>query len=319
MLEGGGQLVRSAVALSALSGTPVTITAIRAKREKPGLAAQHVAAVNAVAGTCNAETEGVFIGSREIVFRPGSPARSDLSVDVGTAGSIPLVIQAWLPVALHAGGSITVTGGTETDRSPTIDYLDRVFAAALRAHGAGITITIHERGYYPRGGGRVTATAGRSAIRRIDMRAVRNDCGIVSCTGNLPDHVAPRQAEAAARELSGVLPGPLPAGIDRRSGPSTGSSITAWSGWKGGSAVGRRGWPAEEVGKAAGGMLARELAHRGTVDTHLADQLLVYLARYGGEYTTGECTLHAVTMCRLLSQFGYGADIKRDGITEFSS
>jgi len=112
-LEGGGQIVRLAVALSALAGIPVAVTRIRENRPNPGLAPQQIAAVRAVAGVCNAECRGLTVGSREITFAPGDLRRADLRIDPGTAGSITLILQAWLPVALRTGGSITVTGGTE--------------------------------------------------------------------------------------------------------------------------------------------------------------------------------------------------------------
>lgn len=152
-LEGGGQIVRLAVALSALAQTPVTVTRIRENRENPGLAPQHIAAVRAVAGACDAECTGLAPRSREITFTPGGLRRADLRIDPGTAGSIPLILQAWLPVALRAGGSITVTGGTEVAWSPTIDYLDRVLAPVLRRAGASIAIEVLERGVLPAGRG----------------------------------------------------------------------------------------------------------------------------------------------------------------------
>ena len=131
--EGGGQLVRSAVALSAITGTPIVIDKVRENRATPGLAAQHLAAVKAVAGMCGAETKGLSVGSRRFEFVPGSLRYNDFFLDVGTAGSISLVLQAWFPVALHTGGRLVVEGGTEVRMSPTIDYLDRVFGRALRS------------------------------------------------------------------------------------------------------------------------------------------------------------------------------------------
>ncbi|MDD1666045.1 MAG: RNA 3'-terminal phosphate cyclase, partial [Methanomicrobiales archaeon] len=125
-LEGGGQILRGAVALSALSRTPVEVVRIRARRGRPGLAPQHIAAIQAVAAACDGTCEGLRLGSDRILFRPGLPVAREIRADVGTAGSVALVLQAWLPVALLAGGSITVTGGTEVDRSPTIDYLEQV-------------------------------------------------------------------------------------------------------------------------------------------------------------------------------------------------
>jgi RNA 3'-terminal phosphate cyclase (ATP) len=178
---------------------------------------------------------------------------------------------------------------------------------------------VKHRGYYPQGGGTVLVTVKKKSIERIVPGETGNGSGIRSCSSNLPAHVAVRQGESAARVLAASGSGHFPVSVDRREGPGTGSSVTAWCGWKGGSAIGRRGWPAEEVGKAAAEMLAGELGQQGTVDTHLADQLLIYLAQYGGEYSTGGCTLHAETMCRLLAEFGYPVAVSKDGTAVFSS
>ncbi|MDG6251432.1 RNA 3'-terminal phosphate cyclase, partial [Methanocalculus sp.] len=106
ILEGGGQIVRTAVALAAVSGEAVAILNIRKNRSVPGLAAQHVAAIKAAAAISDATTSGVFVGSGEITFLPGRPERKDITIDIGTAGSIPLVLSTWLPLALRTGGSI---------------------------------------------------------------------------------------------------------------------------------------------------------------------------------------------------------------------
>jgi RNA 3'-terminal phosphate cyclase (ATP) len=320
-LEGGGQVLRLAVALSAISRTPVTVTRIRQNRENPGLAPQHIAAVRAVAGTCDAECTDLSPGNSEITFIPGRLRRADLAIDPGTAGSIPLILQAWLPVALHAGGSITVAGGTEVAWSPTIDYVDRVLAPVLRRAGAPIRIEVLERGYYPRGGGRVHVRVEPARPGPIVIPEEEDDrCGLVSCSGGLPGHVVERQA-AAARDLleSGLGLSCIAALDPREGGASTGSSVTAWSGAKGAVALGKRGLPAEEVGRAAARALIEECRSPGTVDVHLADQLLVYLACYGGEYSTHTLSLHAKTACRLLSEFGYSVQYRENDTVEFSA
>ena len=155
VLEGGGQIVRNAVALSAITGTPITINSIRAGRERPGMRPQHIAAVQAVAKICRARCEGLVTGSDRIQFIPGDPVRDSINIDIGTAGSIPLVLQAWLPVALHAGGMLTVSGGTEVVNSPTIDYLYHLHVNFLKQHGANLDLEIQKRGYFPEGGGQV--------------------------------------------------------------------------------------------------------------------------------------------------------------------
>ena len=168
-LEGGGQLVRTAVALAALTGEGVTIARVRAGRETPGLRPQHLAAVRAVAGCCGAEVEGLAIGSDRLVFSPGPLRQTDQRIEVGTAGGIALVLQAWLPVALEAGGAITVVGGTEVPLGPTIDFVDRVLLRLLRAHGARATLELRHRGYVAGGRGRGPGR-GRAGSARTDRR-----------------------------------------------------------------------------------------------------------------------------------------------------
>jgi RNA 3'-terminal phosphate cyclase (ATP) len=319
-LEGGGQILRGAVALSALSRTPVEVVRIRARRGKPGLAPQHLAAIQAVAGACDASCEGLRLGSDRIVFRPGLPVAKAVRADVGTAGSVALVLQAWLPVALAAGGTITVTGGTEVDRSPTIDYLEQVLFRVLSQHGAKIRTEVLKRGYYPEGGGEVRVTVGESRLSPLALPDGKPDtCGIISCSSNLPDHVAERQAEAARRLLAGRLGVPCEVRLDRRRGASAGSSCTVWAGAKGACSLGKRGFPADRVGEMAARVLLDEFAKGGQVDTRLADQLLIFLAISGGRYTAPACSLHAATMCWLLERFGYKVHSRTNGVVEFSA
>ncbi|MCP1661393.1 MAG: RNA 3'-phosphate cyclase [Methanocalculus sp. MSAO_Arc1] len=297
MLEGGGQIVRSAVALASVTTTPLKIVNIRANRKTPGLAAQHLAAIRAAAAISSADVHGGYVGSSEIVFLPNKPAWTMEQIDIGTAGSIPLVLSAWLPGALACGGEITVCGGTEVPNAPTIDYFEEVFLEYLRRHGAKVSLSIESRGYYPTGGGIVHLAVQPSEIAPLGRGAGKTN-GIVSATSGLPDHVATRQADAAA-----AIAGDLPIRIVRQEQPGVGSSCTVFSDGHGGSALGRRGLAAEEVGRQAG----RTWRAGGScgIDCHLADQLLLYLAIYGGSIWTGQLTPHAETMIRLLARFGY--------------
>lgn len=316
--EGGGQLVRAAVTLSALTGTPVTITRVRENRRRPGLGFQHCAAVRAVAGTCGAGVRGNEPGSRQVSFLPGAIRAADQSIEVGTAGSIPLVIQAWLPAALETGGTLEVTGGTEVPMSPTIDYLEKVLLPALGPAGRGVGIEVRRRGYYPAGGGdvRVTAEPAQPAPVQVTRDGTR---GIRSCSSGLPGHVTRRQAAHAAEVLSLGAGADFPAEIRLSDGPSRGSSCTVWCGAKGCCSFGRPGLPAEAVGEAAARCLLAELAGTWDVDAHLSDQLLIYLARYGGSYSAAACTLHARTLCRLLDQFGFPVTVSIGDEVTFSA
>src|SRR5438128_12165359 len=207
--EGGGQLLRMALALSALTDTPVRVARIRAGRPTPGLAAQHVTAINAVAALCEAEVTGVSVGASSIEFRPGKLAAGRFSFDVGTAGSTTLVLQALLPVAAAAPGAVRVRliGGTDVRWSPPIDYFNRVFLPLLRRLGAHADVEVLRRGYYPRGGGIVEAviepTRSWSALRRSERGEVARVRGIVHVS-NLPEDVPQRMKHAALRRLHGI-------------------------------------------------------------------------------------------------------------------
>ena len=318
--EGGGQVVRNAVALSAITGEEVTITRIRASRHTKGLAAQHIAAIKAVACACDAGCRGISPGSDTIIFSPQDLKCREISVTVGTAGSIPLVIQAWLSVALCAGGILHITGGTEVMRSPTIDYLDHVLGSVLRSSGARINLDILKRGYFPEGGGEVTVRVEhRKMLPVVPDDDKDHPCCIISCSSNLPDHVTQRQASAADVCLSPMPGEPCTISLDHRTGPSTGSSCTVCKGAKGGIALGKRGLPAEEVGRRAADALLAEIKNPGTVDVYLSDQLLVPLALFGGSFSTSTLTSHAETVCRLLSRFGYEITLRHGIPLEFSA
>jgi RNA 3'-terminal phosphate cyclase (ATP) len=318
--EGGGQLVRNAVALSAITGIPITIVRVRAARKNPGLAAQHVAAVSAAARTCDAVCTGVSRGSQTLTFSPHDLKCCHTDIAVGTAGSVPLVIQAWLPVALSTGGSLHVTGGTEVPMSPTIDYLDHVLCGVLRNSGADIGMQILRRGYYPEGGGEVRIDVKRKHLSPIrPISDIRGPVCILSCSSHLPDHVAGRQASAAEAIVASGSKEECRILFDRRAGPGTGSSCTVWKGAKGGLALGRRGVPAESVGEMAARSYVTRKQEPGSVDCHLSDQLLVPLALFGGSFTAAKMTTHAETICWLLAQFGYRVKCHTGMVTEYSA
>ncbi len=295
--EGGGQIVRTAVALSAVTGEPVRITRIREGRKNPGLSPQHVTAILALAKVTNARIEGAKPRSQEITFRPGEVRGGEREIDIGTAGSITLLIQCFLPALVFADSpaTLTVRGGTDVKWSPTIDYLSRVALPAFAEFGVQSRLSCERRGYYPRGGGLATLEVVPGKLKRADLLAVEpGPVEGISHSSNLPEHVAKRQAEAAAEVLKG-------SGFDAKIScetntlPSTGSGITLWSGRRGASALGERGLPAEKVGASAAEEMAAELRSKAAVDRYLADQLVPYLALAGGSYTAPEVSRHAST------------------------
>ena len=305
--EGGGQIVRTAVALSAVTGKPVRITRIRQGRSKPGLAAQHARAIMALAAICDARTSGATPGSSEIVFTPGEIRGGRHRVEIGTAGSVTLLMQCLLPALLRADthSSLQILGGTDVNWSPTVDYFKNVFLPALSSFGAKVSLEVLQRGYYPRGQGEVLLEVEPAKLKASRLESMACDSGQiipniqntvhgVSHCSNLAEHVAARQAESAAEVLQ-------QAGYAARITeqalrlPSLGSGITLWSGCKGASSLGERGLQAEKVGRRAAEELIIELKCAERVDVHLADQLIPYLALAGGCCTVREISLHART------------------------
>jgi RNA 3'-terminal phosphate cyclase (ATP) len=298
--EGGGQIVRTAVALSAVTGKSVHITRIRQGRPKPGLAAQHAQAITSLAGICDARVSGVKPGSSEIVFTPGEIRGGSHMVKIGTAGSVTLLMQCLLPALLRADApsSLRVQGGTDVNWAPTVDYFNNVFLPALSSFGAMVRLEVLQRGYYPRGQGEVLLQVEPAKLKagHLEDRAYEAHSAVqgVSHCSNLPGHVAARQADSAAQALeqAGYVSRITEQALRL---PSMGSGITLWSGCKGASSLGERGLPAEKVGRRAAEELIIELKCAAAVDMHLADQLIPYLALAGGSYTVREISLHTRT------------------------
>jgi RNA 3'-terminal phosphate cyclase (ATP) len=303
--QGGGQMLRNAVALSAVTGRAVRVVNIRGGRPQPGLRPQHVLGMRAVAEVCQGEVTGAEVGSREVTLRPGAiVSRPDWRLDVGTAGSVTLLLQSLLPALTHAPGESTVTliGGTDVPFSPPFDYVRETLRPALRRMGVEVDLQLVRRGFYPKGGGEVVVRvrpariAGFSGEGRTKITVVRGR----SYSQGLPEHIAERMRQAALLALGheGYGKAAIQLAVTE-SGPSTGCGIALWAETAagltlGGNALGERGKPAERVGEEAAKMLLREIRAKGAVDSHLADQLIVWaaLAEGSSEYTTSRITDH---------------------------
>lgn len=300
--EGGGQILRTAIALSALSMTAVCITNIRAGRPKPGLQKQHIAGIELVSQLVGAEVRGLEVGRTELEFKPHERVGGHFKYDVGTAGSISLVLQAVLPAAVLSSAPVrfTITGGTDVKWSPPIDYLSAVFATWLRRMGPIIDIKTIRRGHYPKGGGRVFCEVTPvDKIRPIEMvrfGKVKQVAGVSHCV-RLPAHVAERQAAAASEILKGssidqviIKRESYSAKSDPHIGP--GSGIVLWAESELGNRIGtdelgERGVRAEEVGEKCAKRLVKEVGTGMATDTHMADMLVPYLALADGESKIG--------------------------------
>jgi RNA 3'-phosphate cyclase len=319
--EGGGQLVRTAVALSALTGRPVALRNVRAGRRRPGLAAQHLAAVRAVAATCDARCEGLALRAAAFTFEPRErPAGGELRADVGTAGSVTLVLQALLPVLLgaRAASRVVVTGGTDVRQAPTWDYFSQVLLGLLARMGLRVRASLVRRGYYPRGGGEAVVEVEPGAPAPLELRAGAWRIAGEAHVAQLPLSIAERMRDAARAEVGDAAIGARVLGAEEAIG--TGGAVTLWAEGEGSvlgaSRVAERGVPAEALGAAVGRAIAADLASGATLDAHAADQVLVYLALApgGSSFTVREISSHARTTLWLLEQFlGARFSLAREG------
>lgn len=312
MLEGGGQIIRTSTALAALAGVDVRVTKIRDKRPNPGLQAQHVTAVTALARICNAQTEGVTHGSRELVFRPRGHVAGKFRFDVGTAGSIPLVLQALMPCLAFAPDlvELELIGGTDVKWSPSIDYVRLVVLPTLQLMGYQANLTVDRRGHYPKGGGKinfkVTPQRMLSAISMTKRGQLKSIEGMSHCV-KLPSHVAQRQADAARNRLAKddyedgkIAIETYPPGDDQHLSPGSGITLVAKftdGSILGADSLGERGKPAEKVGQDCAEKLLNELKSRASFDLHLGDILVPFMAVAKGrsEISVSQITMHTLT------------------------
>ncbi|AIF69990.1 ribosomal subunit interface protein [Palaeococcus pacificus DY20341] len=311
--EGGGQILRTAVALSAITGEPIEVVNIRANRPNPGLRPQHLHAILGVKELCNAEVEGAKVGSTLLRFYPHEVRAKHVEVPIKTAGSVTLVLQALLPVMTFAKSEVSfkITGGTDVPWSPPVDYLKHVTLFALEKIGITAEIEIRKRGHYPRGGGlvigRVEPWEKRKELVARTFNRIESFDGISHST-NLPSHVAERQVKSAQEHLKKKFPSSsisISTEVGKSLGP--GSGIVLWANTDvlrlGGDALGKRGKPAEVVGKEAAEELIEELEPKHAVDKFLGDQLIPFLAFAGGEIWVSEITKHLLTNVWVVEQF----------------
>jgi RNA 3'-phosphate cyclase len=312
--EGGGQILRTAVALSAFLRAPCMITGIRHGRPKPGLRPQHIAGVQAVAGLCRAEVRGLQLNSQEITFKPREVTGGDLRIDVGTAGAIGLVLQsAMLPVIKAPSPlQLTITGGTDVPWAPTVNYLREVVFPLLERMDYRAEMPVIKRGYYPRGGGEVSVelkSGDLSPLQLLDPGEILMIRGQSHASEGLrARRVAERQVEGAMAVLEQAN---LPVEIGVEYGPtkSPGSGIDLWALAKhtvlGANALGARGKRAEEVGAEAAAALLGQIESGAALDKWMGDQILPFVAVAGGEsaISVPYITDHLRTNLWVINQF----------------
>jgi RNA 3'-terminal phosphate cyclase (ATP) len=309
--EGGGQILRSALALSLVTGEPFRMENIRANRKKPGLLNQHLTAVQAAASIGQAKLEGASLGSKMLTFRPGRVTPGEYFFSIGTAGSATLVLQAVLPALLGASGpsQLTLSGGTHNPMAPPFDYLQRVFVPLVSALGPRVSLELHRHGFFPAGGGKFTVRIEPAAQwRRLDLHrgGERPRISATALVAKLPRHIAERELSVVATKMSlpedrleieeisdSLSPGNVLM-IEMASREVT-ELVTAF---------GQRGVRAEDVAASAVREANEFLSAAVPVGPHLADQLLIPLALAGGgSYDTLALTLHTTTNVEVVRKF----------------
>ena len=308
--EGGGQIVRTATGLSSFTGKDVRIRNIRANRSTPGLRPQHVKGIEALAEFCDAELEGVEVRSERVVFRPGEIKSRDLEVDIGTAGSVTLLLQSLiLPVMKGEEVKITVKGGTDVKWSPPIDYLRGVLMPILEDHGYRASIEVEKRGFYPEGGGKAVFHFHGADMEEFDLTTkgeIQEVGGVSYASKHLEDaSVADRQAESARKALWEEFEKSADIKTEYCEARCPGSGIQLWLKTEdsviGGNGLGEKGKPSERVAKEAAKDLLRNSS--GAVDRYAGDQLLPFLAVSGGKIKPSEITEHSLTNQDIIERF----------------
>ncbi|MBN1358091.1 RNA 3'-terminal phosphate cyclase [Candidatus Bathyarchaeota archaeon] len=289
--SGSGTILRLSAALAAASNEPLHIFNIRQNRPQRGLKPQHLEAVLTAAKLCNAEVKGATLGSKELWFKPREVKGGNFEAQIGTAGSIPMLLMAVLPICVFAKNTVRLRvtkGGTDVSHSPTINYLRNVFLLALKQMGLEAAITVQKYGYYPKGMGEVTMTVNPSdALQPIKLNnfgKLKRIKGVSVCTFLADRKVAERQTNAAHAYLHEKGYATDIQVVNDQSNPfQKGSSIALWAETDtgvtvGADAIGELKKTSEAVGRKAAEKLDAELSVKPTVDVHMSDMLIPYMA-----------------------------------------
>jgi len=336
--EGGGALVRVALALSALTGEEFKVDAIRAGREEGGLKAQHVAAIKALKKICNAETNDVAVGSASLWFKPGKVKSGRYEFDIGTAGSITLFLQAIILPCLFAPAKVTiiVKGGTCGKWQASVDYLQNVLLPHLRRFVDKIELRILKRGYYPQGGGEVVLEISpgfsltdssvldllrllheKVALIKLEEQGTLEQIrGVVNVSYELEEKQVAERIKSAAMNGLNSLKVPISIRAEYNKSLSIGGEVVLWAVFSGagidminplllgGDALIERNKSSEDVAQEAVSELKEEIASSATVDTHLADQLIPFMGLLAGSVIrTGEVSDHVRTNIYVVEKF----------------
>jgi RNA 3'-terminal phosphate cyclase (ATP) len=313
--EGGGQILRSALALSLCTGQPLRIQHIRAKRPKPGLMRQHRTCVLAAAAVCGAQVQGDELGSQTLVFTPGAVQAGDYAFSVGTAGSCTLVLQTVLPALMrtNAPSHITLGGGTHNAMAPPFHCLERSFAPLLRRLGVGLDLELRRHGFYPAGGGEMLASITPSALQPFDLleRGPLRDSFAECLIPALPRSVATRELAVLGQALGWAEPQLRTPVVRQNVGP--GNALMAMLEYASVCEVltsfGDKSVSAEQVAQRLVKQVHAYQASDGALGEHMADQWMLPLALavadtgVAARYTCTRLTAHARTNIGVIEAF----------------
>jgi RNA 3'-terminal phosphate cyclase (ATP) len=312
--EGGGQILRTSLSLSALSGLPFRIFNLRKARQKPGLRAQHLACVRAAKQVCGARCEGDTIGSLELTFEPGQIKPGPYSFNIGTAGSTMLVFQTLVPIlsAADQASEVILTGGTHNPMSPPFDFVKECFRPMVEQLGVSFEIELIRPGFYPRGGGEVRAEVhpGRKVEKEkplsMDSEVDWGEPEVEIILANLPMHIAERERDEIMKSLrisQEHVKFKFPPG---ECGPGNVVLIRyqAFGRTEIFTGFGEKGKRAESVARDASRDAKNFSKSRAALDARLADQILLYLAiGPGGRFLTNQITEHLRTNIHVIQKF----------------
>lgn len=314
--EGGGQVLRTSLSLSAITGKPVRIENVRGRRKKRGLFRQHLTAFKAAAEICGAEVEGAKLKSSEIAFYPAEIKGGEYRFDIGTAGATNLVAQTVLPILAHADteSTVTITGGTHNQWAPTFDFLDQAFLPQFRKMGGRASAEINAYGFYPAGGGSVTLHVKPiQDTHRLELleRGERLGTRVEVLVANLKRNIAERELNTL---LNALTLAPEQGKIKHVDGPGPGNAVTLFLEQENVTEVfielGQHGVRAEAIGKQLAKQVQDYLSAcdasgvAPAVGEHLADQLLLPMALFkGGVFTTTDITQHTRTNIDIIRRF----------------
>ena len=338
-IEGGGQIVRTALALSTITGKPFKIHSIRKGRTASGLKNQHLYCIKALEKLCNAKTDGAVLGSENLTFIPGKFEAQKIEIDVETAGSITLLLQSLLLPSMFGSSktTLTITGGTDVQWSQPFDYFAEILVPQMRKY-ADIDVKLLKRGYYPKGQGKVEISITPKYMLKdfkgvseflsylkeqgnkivlLEQRHLMQVKGVSHASSDLQAaKVAERQA-LAAESLVKRLGCPVSIRNEYSNTTSTGSGITLWAIFSknkddidahnpiriGADALGEKGKKAEDVGKEAAERLLDEVGYKAPVDKYLCDNLLPFIALFGGSIKAAKISEHALTNMYVIEKF----------------